>query len=103
MRKPLQPVAAAAAAFLLLAIGCGSGQTTFSTGAYDAIEQGDSADSVRSELGEPADTQTFHEGAELWVYCDGSTPYYLAITDGRVSIPDLQPPDELRVSEQACG
>jgi outer membrane protein assembly factor BamE (lipoprotein component of BamABCDE complex) len=100
--KPLPTIAAALSAVLLLP-GCGGGDTTFSTGAYDSIEQGDSADSVRSELGEPAAVQTFHEGAELWVYCDGSTPYYLALTDGEVSIPDLRPPDELRVSEQACG
>lgn len=103
MRTPPSLIALAAVSVVILLSGCGGDETTFSTAAYDGIEQGESAEAVRSALGEPTETESFDESAELWVYCDGPTPYYLAITDGRVSIAGLRPPDELRVDEQACG
>ncbi len=89
----------------LAVVGCGGGDgadATFSVTAFDSIEQGDSAQSVRDDLGEPAATDPFGKGSELWVYCDGASPRYLVVTDDEVSIPDVRPPDELRISDQSC-
>lgn len=82
--------------------GCGGSDPGFSSDAYDSIQVGDSADSVESALGKPEATDDLGKGAELWTYCDGSTPRYLAVTDGKVSIADFRAPDELRVTGSVC-
>lgn len=97
------------AAAILALPGCGGdGDATFSTSGFDAIEVGDSADSVTGAIGEPVATEAMelsHGGSDgaVWIYCDGAMPHYLILTDDAVAEDDLQLPDELRLSDENCS
>ena len=98
------------AAAILVLPGCGGdGDATFSTSGFDAIEVGDSADSVTGAIGQPVATQDLVPGggdpgpSSVWIYCDGPRPHYLVITDGEVADDDLALPDELRLDVENCS
>ena len=87
----------------MLAIGACGGGGSFSASGFDVIEVGDSADSVKDELGDPTAVQELADDGSVWIYCDGARPYYLVVGGDRVTEDDVQLPDELRVEEASCS
>ena len=107
-RHATKALAAALAASALVVAGCGAGDATFSASGFDAIEVGDTAESVTAAIGELASTQELVPGDDggggaVWIYCDGPRPHYLVITDDAVTEDDLQLPDELRIDAANCS
>jgi hypothetical protein len=111
-RPAITAFATALATVALAAAGCGGGgddDATFSASGFDAIEVGDSADSVTAAIGEPASTQELvpgggdHGDSAVWIYCDGPRPHYLIVTDDVVTEDDLRLPDELRINVENCS